>query len=163
MSGGVRIGQGFDIHRLVAGRPLRLGGVEIPFERGLLGHSDGDAVLHAVCDALLGAIAAGDIGTHFPDSEPRYHGADSAVLLAEVTRLLGERGYAVGNVDVNVLAEQPRLAPHFAAMRQRIAAVLGVPVDAVSVKARTLEGLGEIGRGEAIAALAVCTVVRGDG
>lgn len=157
----VRVGQGFDVHRLVAGRPLRLGGVEIPFERGLLGHSDGDAVLHAVCDALLGAIGAGDIGTHFPDTDPRYRGADSALLLSEAARIARERGYAIGNVDVNVLAERPRLAPQFAAMRNRIAGILGVSSDAVSVKARTMEGLGGIGRGEAIAALAVCLVYGG--
>ncbi|MGH7786289.1 MAG: 2-C-methyl-D-erythritol 2,4-cyclodiphosphate synthase [Candidatus Binatia bacterium] len=150
-----RVGQGWDIHRLVAGRPLRLGGLEIPHERGLLGHSDGDAVLHAVTDALLGALAAGDIGQHFPDTDPRYRGADSAVLLAAVVQMVAARRQRVGNVDVTVLAERPKLAPFVPAMRARLAALLGVDEACVSIKAKTMEGLGAIGAGEAIGALAV--------
>ena len=155
----MRVGQGWDIHRLVAGRPLRLGGIDVPSERGLLGHSDGDVVLHAVTDAVLGALGAGDIGQHFPDSEPRWQGIDSAVMLRHVVQLAAERGYGVGNVDVTILAERPKLAPHALAMQQRLAELLGVGADQVGVKAKTMEGLGVIGGGEAIAALAVATVV----
>jgi 2-C-methyl-D-erythritol 2,4-cyclodiphosphate synthase len=154
----VRVGQGWDIHRLVAGRRLRLGGVEVPSERGLLGHSDGDVVLHAVTDALLGAMAAGDIGQHFPDTDPRYRGIDSAVLLAEVVALAAARGYRIGNVDVTILAERPPLAPHMPAMQRRLAELLGVGAEQVGIKAKTMEGLGAVGAGEAIAALAVATV-----
>jgi 2-C-methyl-D-erythritol 2,4-cyclodiphosphate synthase len=154
----VRVGQGWDIHRLVAGRPLRLGGIEVPFDRGLLGHSDGDVVLHAVTDALLGAMAAGDIGQHFPDGDPRYRGIDSAVLVAEVVRLAAARGWLIGNVDVTILAERPKLAPHAAAMQLRLAELLGVAAGQVGIKAKTMEGLGAIGAGEAIAALAVAAV-----
>lgn len=154
----VRIGQGWDIHRLVDGRPLRLGGITVPSSRGLLGHSDGDVVLHAVADALLGALAAGDIGQHFPDTDPRYHGIDSAQLLSHVMQLVGRRGYRVGNVDVTILAERPKLAPHMAAIQERLAGLLGVAADAVGLKAKTMEGLGAIGAGEAMAALAVATV-----
>lgn len=154
----LRVGQGWDIHRLVADRPLMLGGVRVPHDRGLLGHSDGDAVLHAVADALLGAVAAGDIGQHFPDSDPRHAGADSAVLLAEVVRLVAARGARVVNVDVSILAEQPKLAPFMAAMRVRLAALLAVEESCVGLKARTMEGLGAIGAGEAIAAQAVALV-----
>lgn len=154
----LRVGQGWDIHRLVPGRPLRLGGVTVPSPRGLLGHSDGDAVLHAVADALLGAVAAGDIGQHFPDTDPRYRDADSASLLAVVLDLVAARGGRVVNVDVSILAEQPRLAPHLAAMRARLAALLGVDETRVGLKARTMEGLGAIGAGEAIAAQAVALV-----
>lgn len=150
-----RVGHGYDVHRLVAGRPLRLAGVEIPFERGLLGHSDGDAVLHALCDAVLGALGTGDIGTHFPDDDPRFAGADSALFVAEVVRLARQRGYDVANVDVTISAERPRLAPHNAAMRARLAALLGVEVERVNLKAKTNEGLDAIGRGEAIAATVV--------
>jgi 2-C-methyl-D-erythritol 2,4-cyclodiphosphate synthase len=156
----MRVGQGWDIHRLVEGRPLRLAGVEIPFERGLLGHSDGDVVLHAVADALLGAVAAGDLGMHFSDRDPQYAGADSALLLGRVCDLVEQGGQRVSNVDVTVLAERPRLAPHARAMRGRLAELLGLPVDAVSVKAKTTEGLGAVGRGEAIAAMAVVLVER---
>lgn len=154
----MRVGQGWDVHRLIAGRPLRLSGVEVPNPRGLLGHSDGDVVLHAVTDALLGAVAAGDIGQRFPDTDPRYRGIDSAVLLREVVELVGARGYRVGNVDVTILAEQPKLAPHVPAMQRRLAALLGVTAEQVGIKAKTMEGLGAIGAGEAIAALAVATV-----
>ena len=159
----LRVGQGWDIHRLVSGRPLRLGGVEIPHPRGLLGHSDGDAVLHAVADALLGAAAAGDIGQHFPDTDPRWRGADSATLLAEVVRIVATRRGRVVNVDVNILAEEPKLAPHMPAMRARVAEILGVDEDCVGLKARTMEGLGPIGAGEAIAVQAVALLeIAGD-
>jgi len=154
----LRVGQGFDIHRFVAGRPLRLAGLVIPFDRGLLGHSDGDAVLHALCDALLGALAAGDIGQHFPDDDPRFAGAESSALLAHVAKLVEERGFEVVNVDVTIHAERPKMAPHVSAMRGRIAALLGIDVGAVSVKAKTNEGLDAIGRGEALAATAVALV-----
>ncbi|HSP98479.1 MAG TPA: 2-C-methyl-D-erythritol 2,4-cyclodiphosphate synthase [Candidatus Dormibacteraeota bacterium] len=154
----LRVGQGWDIHRLVPGRPLMLGGVRVPHRRGLLGHSDGDAVLHAVADALLGAVAAGDIGQHFPDTDPRWRDADSAALLAEVVRIVAGRGGRVVNVDVSILAEQPKLAPHMPAMRARLAALLGVGEACVGLKARTMEGLGAIGAGEAIAAQAVVLI-----
>lgn len=155
----VRIGQGWDIHRLVPGRVLVLGGVTIPHERGLLGHSDGDVVLHAVIDALLGAVAAGDIGQHFPDTDPRWRGADSALLLGEIVALVAARGGRIGNVDVTVLAERPKLAPFMAPMRQRLAALLAVDPASVGLKAKTMEGLGAIGAGDAMAALAVALVV----
>lgn len=154
----MRVGQGWDIHRLVAGRPLRLGGIEVPFERGLLGHSDGDVVLHAVADALLGALAAGDIGQHFPDTDARYRDADSAVLLADVVGLVAQRGYRIGNVDVTILAEQPQLAAHMPAMRERMAGVLGIDEGQVGIKAKTMERVGTIGAGDAIAALAVVAI-----
>jgi len=156
-----RVGQGWDIHRLVDGRRLVLGGIEIPFERGLLGHSDGDVVLHAVTDALLGALAAGDIGQHFPDTDPRFRGADSAVLLAEIVALTGTRGGRVGNVDVTILAERPKLAPFMAPMRTRLAALLHVDESCVGIKGKTMEGIGAIGAGDAIAALAVALVEPG--
>jgi 2-C-methyl-D-erythritol 2,4-cyclodiphosphate synthase len=135
-----------------------LGGIEVPCERGLLGHSDGDVVLHAVTDALLGAMAAGDIGQHFPDTDVRYGGIDSGVLLTEVGQLAERRGYRIGNVDVTILAELPKLAPHLAAMQRRVAELLGVAPAQVGLKAKTAEGLGAIGGGEAIAALAVIAV-----
>lgn len=150
-----RIGTGYDIHRLVEGRRLILGGVEIPFEKGLLGHSDSDVLTHAICDALLGAAALGDIGGHFPDSDPRFSGASSLDLLAQVVRLITERGYEISNVDSTIIAERPRLAPHILAMRERLAEVIGITVDRVSVKAKTNEGLESVGRGEAMAAQAV--------
>ena len=143
------------------GGPLRLGGIDIPFDRHLLGHSDGDVVLHAVADALLGAIAAGDLGTHFPDTDERYRGADSAHLLGRVVDMLREAGGAVCNVDVTILAERPKLAPHVSGIRTRVAAILGVAVTRIAVKAKTMEGLGAIGSGEAIAALAVAAVEGG--
>lgn len=154
----MRVGQGWDIHRLVAGRALRLGGITVPYERGLLGHSDGDVVLHAVTDALLGALALGDIGQHFPDTDPQLRGADSGVLLSRVVELVAARGYRIGNVDVTILAEQPKMAPHVAAMRQRVAALLRVDVEQVGIKAKTMEGLGDIGAGDAIGAMAVAMV-----
>lgn len=150
-----RIGVGYDIHRLVEGRRLVLAGIEIPFEKGLLGHSDSDVLTHAICDALLGAAAAGDIGTHFPDSDPRFAGAASLELLARVVELIKERGFEVANIDAVVLAEQPRLAPYIKSMRERLAAVLQIDVELVSVKAKTNEGLDAVGRGEAMAAQAI--------
>ena len=152
----MRIGQGYDVHRLVAERPLILGGSEIPYEKGLLGHSDADVLLHAISDALLGAAALGDIGAHFPDSNPAYRGADSAELLRAVGGLIRASGYEIGNIDSTVVCQAPKLAPHIASMRARIAEVLALPVGAVSVKASTEEHMGFTGRGEGIAAHAVC-------
>ena len=154
----MRIGHGYDVHRLVEGRRLILGGVEVPFDKGLLGHSDADVLTHAVMDALLGACALGDIGHLFPDSDPAYAGADSLRLLDEVVSRLRQRGYRVGNVDVTVLAQAPKLAPYLEQMRRNLAWRLQVPVDAVSVKATTEEGLGFTGTGDGIAAHAVCLV-----
>ena len=154
----MRIGHGYDVHRLVEGRKLILGGVDVPFERGLLGHSDADVLAHAVMDALLGAAALGDIGKLFPDSDPAYEGADSLALLRRVSELLGENGYRIGNVDATVLAQRPRLAPHIPLMRERLAAAMGVDPGRVSVKATTEEGLGFTGAGEGIAAHAVALV-----
>ena len=153
-----RIGQGFDVHRLVAGRKLVIGGVEIAHDRGLLGHSDADVLLHAICDALLGAAALGDIGRHFPDSDPKFKGIDSRELLRHVARLLRENGLRAVNVDATIVAEAPRMAPHVAAMVANIASDLAVARDCVNVKATTTEGLGFTGRGEGIAAHAVCLV-----
>ena len=152
----MRIGQGYDVHRLVAERPLILGGIEIPYEKGLLGHSDADVLLHAISDALLGAAALGDIGAHFPDSDPAYRGADSAELLRAVGDLIRAAGYEIGNIDSTVVCQAPKLAPHIASMRARIAEVLALPVGAGSVKASTEEHMGFTGRGEGIAAHAVC-------
>ena len=154
----MRIGHGYDVHRLVEGRRLILGGVEIPFERGLLGHSDADVLTHAVMDALLGAAALGDIGKLFPDSDPAYEGADSLELLGRVARALGENGYKVGHVDATVLAQRPKLAPHIPLMRERLAAAMGADPGRVSVKATTEEGLGFTGAGEGIAAHAVALI-----
>lgn len=152
----MRIGQGYDVHRLVAERPLILGGIEIPYEKGLLGHSDADVLLHAISDALLGAAALGDIGAHFPDSDPAYRGADSAELLRAVGDLVRGAGYEIENIDSTVVCQAPKLAPHIASMRARIAEVLALPVGVVSVKASTEEHMGFTGRGEGIAAHAVC-------
>ncbi len=154
----MRVGQGFDVHRLVAGRRLVIGGVEIEYERGLLGHSDADVLLHAICDALLGAAALGDIGKHFPDSDPKYQGIDSRALLRHVAGLLSGRGRRVVNVDATIIAEAPRMAPHIPRMVQNIAADLGIEAHYVNVKATTTEQLGFTGRGEGIAAQAVCLV-----
>ena len=156
----LRVGSGFDAHRLVPGRPLMLGGVRLEHDRGLEGHSDGDCLLHALCDALLGAAAAGDLGTHFPSDDPRWRGVASLELLAEVARMLRERGYAVENVDATLIAQAPRLAPHLEAMRAAISRCLGVAPDAVSVKAKSGDALGAIGRGEGIAAQAVALLRR---
>jgi len=150
-----RIGEGWDIHALVAGRPLVLGGVTLPFDKGLLGHSDADALLHAITDALLGAAGLGDIGSHFPDTDAQFQGVDSAVLLAEAAHRVRDRGYAIGNVDSTVIAQAPRLAPHIGAMRARIAQVLGIAPECVNVKAKTAEKMGPVGLGQAIEARAV--------
>ena len=155
-----RVGTGFDAHRLVEGRPLMLGGVRIEHARGLEGHSDGDCLLHAVCDAILGALGAGDMGRHFPSTDARWKGAASLRFLEDVARLLAERGYALGNLDATVIAEAPALAPHIGAMRTQIAQVLAVPVELVSVKAKSTDALGAIGRGEGIAAQAVVLLQR---
>jgi 2-C-methyl-D-erythritol 2,4-cyclodiphosphate synthase len=154
----MRIGQGFDVHQLVAGRKLVMGGVEIPHEKGLLGHSDADVLLHAICDALLGAAGLGDIGKHFPDSDARYKGIDSRKLLREVASLLRSRGHRVVNVDATIVAEAPRMAPHIPAMVSNIAADLSIEASHVNVKATTTEKLGFTGRGEGIAAQAVCLI-----
>jgi 2-C-methyl-D-erythritol 2,4-cyclodiphosphate synthase len=158
----MRVGTGFDLHRLGAERPLVLGGVTIPGSPGLIGHSDADCVLHALADAALGAAGLPDIGHFFPDTDPKYEGADSARLLAEAVALVRARGWAMVNADVTVLAERPRLAPHREAMRARIAAVLGLDAGAVGVKFTTMEGVGAIGRGEAIACQAVCLLRRAE-
>lgn len=150
-----RIGHGYDLHRLVEGRPLRLAGVQIPHSRGLLGHSDGDVALHAVCDAVLGAMGVGDLGQHFPDTDERYRGIDSSELVRQVAALMRDEGWCIGNVDVTICAEEPRLASHHHAMRHRVAELLGTTITSVSIKAKTNEGLDAIGRGEAIAATAV--------
>ena len=154
----MRIGQGFDVHQLVPGRRLVVGGVEIPHDKGLLGHSDADVLLHAICDALLGAAALGDIGRHFPDSDARYKGIDSRELLRHVASLLRDKGFGVVNVDATIIAQAPRMAPHIAKMVANIAADLGVVEGAVNVKATTTEELGFTGRGEGIAAQAVCLI-----
>ncbi len=152
----MRIGHGYDVHRLTAGRKLILGGVTIPYEKGLDGHSDADVLVHAIMDALLGAAAMGDIGKLFPDIDDRYLGADSMALLREVNRLLRENGYRLGNLDATVIAQRPKLAPHIPQMRQNLAAALGTDISNISVKATTEEHLGFTGSGEGIAAHAVC-------
>jgi len=151
----MRIGHGYDAHRLVSGRALILGGVSIPHDRGLLAHSDGDALIHAICDALLGAAALGDIGKFFPDTQPEWKGMDSRVLLREVVAMLARKGFRIANVDATIVAQRPKLAPYFAAMRENLAADLKVTVDAVNVKGTTTEGMGFVGREEGIAAHAV--------
>ena len=159
MSESSRIGVGYDIHRLVEGRKLVLGGVKIPFEKGLLGHSDSDVLTHAICDALLGAAALGDIGTHFPDNDSRWAGASSLEFLARVVELVTQKGYRVANIDATVLAEQPKLMPYVQAMREKLASALQLDVDQVNIKAKTNEGLESVGRGEAIAAQAVALLI----
>ncbi len=154
-----RIGEGWDVHALVPGRALILGGVHVPHHSGLLGHSDADALLHAITDALLGAAGLGDIGTHFPDTDERFAGADSGVLLAEALRAVQAEGFTVGNVDATVVAQAPKLAPYKAAMRERIAQLLQVPVERVNVKAKTAERLGPVGQGLSIEARAVALLV----
>ena len=156
----MRIGHGYDVHRLAEGRKLILGGVEIPFEKGLLGHSDADVLLHALMDAILGAAALGDIGQHFPDSDERYRGADSLMLLREVARILSEAGYVLVNADCTILAQRPKLSPHSPRMRHNIASALGADKDSISVKATTEEGLGFTGDGSGIAAHAVVLIER---
>ncbi|MFA6310724.1 MAG: 2-C-methyl-D-erythritol 2,4-cyclodiphosphate synthase [Sterolibacterium sp.] len=157
-----RIGQGFDVHPLVPGRRLLIGGVEIPFERGLHGHSDADVLLHAITDAILGAAGLGDIGRHFPDSDARWAGADSRLLLREAMAAVRQAGWRVGNVDATVVAQAPRIAPHVDAMRSLIAADLGVAAACVNIKGKTTERLGFAGRGEGIAAQAVALLVKAD-
>lgn len=151
-----RIGQGFDVHALVEGRPLIVGGVTIPHERGLLGHSDADVLLHAITDALIGAAGLGDIGRHFPDTDPRYKGADSRVLLRDTMQMLRARDWQVVNVDATIIAQAPKMAPHIPSMCAAIAADLGIAVSQVNIKAKTTERLGFTGRGEGMAAEAVC-------
>ena len=156
----IRIGQGFDVHALVAGRKLIIGGVEIPYHLGLAGHSDADVLLHAICDALLGAAGLGDIGRHFPDTDTRYQGIDSRALLREVSRLVRGQGYDVGNLDATIIAQVPKMAPHIAQMVAHIAADLGIQADCINIKATTTEQLGYTGRGEGIAAQAACLIDR---
>ena len=155
-----RIGHGYDVHQLVHRRPLILGGVTIPYEKGLLGHSDADVLLHAICDAMLGALALGDIGKHFPDSDKQFLGIDSSILLAKTAELIREKGWQVGNIDATVIAQAPRLSPYIDKMRENIAATLNISPDAVSVKATTEEHLGFTGEGLGIAAHAVCLLFR---
>ncbi len=159
----MRIGHGYDVHRLVTGRKCILGGVEIAHETGLDGHSDADVLAHAVMDALLGAAALGDIGRHFPDHDPAYAGADSMVLLRQVGQLLAGQGWRIGNIDATVIAQAPRLAPHIGAMRENIAAALGIETGQINVKATTEEKLGFTGAGEGIATHAVCLIIQGFG
>lgn len=151
-----RIGQGYDVHRLVPDRPLILGSVRIPHHLGLLGHSDADCLLHAVMDAVLGALGEGDIGRHFPDTDPRYLGADSRLLAKEVAKIMQNRGYRIGNLDATVIAERPKLSPYIGEMRRALSEVFGCPPEAVNIKATTEEGLGFTGEEKGIAALAVC-------
>jgi 2-C-methyl-D-erythritol 2,4-cyclodiphosphate synthase len=156
----IRIGHGYDVHRLVEGRDLILGGVNIPHSTGLLGHSDADVLAHAVSDALLGALSLGDIGKHFPDTDPRWKGADSLKLLRVVVEMIHAQGYVVSNVDATILAQRPKLAPYILTMRQNLADAMGIDTERVSVKATTEEGLGFTGSGEGIATHAVCLLVR---
>ena len=156
----MRIGHGYDVHRLVEGRKLIIGGVDIPYEKGLLGHSDADVLAHAIMDALLGAAALGDIGKLFPDNDPAFEGADSMKLLAKVAEVLDEKGYTIGNIDSTVIAQKPKLAPYIEQMRRRMAEVCGIDMEQLSVKATTEEKLGFTGSGEGIAAHAVCIIVK---
>lgn len=156
----VRIGNGMDVHRLVPGRPLIICGVEIPYELGLLGHSDADVALHALSDAILGAAALHDIGYHFPDTDPEYAGADSRKLLRRVVEIVAEKGYSIGNVDITIIAQRPKMLPHIELMRERVAADLSIDIDDVSIKATTTEKLGFTGRGEGIAAQATALIYR---
>lgn len=151
----MRIGQGYDSHRMVEGRPLILGGVRIPYEKGLYGHSDADALIHAIIDAIFGAAAAGDIGTHFPDSDPAYKGADSMMLLAKAGEEVGKK-YRVSNIDATVIIEKPKMAPHIPGMQKNIASALSIAEDRVSIKAKTNEGMDAVGKGDAVVCFAVC-------
>lgn len=155
----MRVGMGYDVHRLTEERKLILGGVEIPWEKGLLGHSDADVLVHAVMDALLGAAALGDIGKHFPDTDPAYKGISSILLLRHVTELLKKNGYAIGNVDATIIAQKPKMAPHILKMRENMAEAMGISIDCFNVKATTEEGLGFTGREDGIAAQAICLLV----
>lgn len=154
----MRVGMGYDVHKLTEGRKLIIGGAEIPYEKGLLGHSDADVLIHAVMDALLGAAALGDIGSHFPDSDPAYKGISSIVLLKKVGELLKKEGYTIGNIDAVVIAQKPKMAPYISLMRQNMADALGITAECISVKATTEEGLGFTGRGEGIASQAICLI-----
>ncbi len=156
----IRVGEGWDVHQLVEGRQLILGGVHIPYEKGLLGHSDADALLHAITDALFGAAGLGDIGRHFPDTDPQFKGADSGVLLAEASRRVRAQGWQIANVDSTIVAQAPKMAPHIPAMRERIATLLGVTPEQVNVKAKTAEKLGPVGEGKSIEARAVALLTR---
>ena len=156
----MRVGEGWDVHALVTGRRLVLGGVEIPYEKGLLGHSDADALLHAITDALLGGAGLGDIGRHFPDTDPAFRGADSTVLLAEAVRRVRERGWQIANIDSTIVAQAPKMAPHIMAMQARIAQVLGLDADQVNVKAKTAEKMGPVGEGLSIEARAVVLLTK---
>jgi 2-C-methyl-D-erythritol 2,4-cyclodiphosphate synthase len=158
----IRVGEGWDVHQLVAGRKLILGGVEVPHGMGLLGHSDADVLLHAITDALLGAAGLGDIGRHFPDTDPAFAGSDSHKLLAEAVRRVRVAGWEVVNVDSTIVAQAPKMAPHIEAMRERIAHALAIPVERTSVKAKTAEKMGPVGEGRAIETRAVCLLVRRD-
>ena len=155
----IRVGFGYDVHQFATDRELWLGGVRIPFEKGLLGHSDADVLIHAICDALLGAANLRDIGFHFPDKDPKYKGIDSKLLLAECVRLIGGKGYKVGNIDATVCAEEPKLNPYIPAMQETLASCMSVSADAISIKATTTEKLGFTGRKEGISAYAVCLIV----
>lgn len=154
----MRIGTGYDVHKLVEGRKLILGGVEIPYEKGLLGHSDADVLLHAIMDALLGAAALGDIGLHFPDNDPKYEGADSVKLLMEVKAMLFDKGYIINNIDATIICQAPKLRPYIDEMRENVSKALEIPLDSVNIKATTEEHLGFTGRGEGISSQAVCTI-----
>ena len=158
----IRIGHGYDVHKLVEGRKLILGGVDIPHETGLLGHSDADVVVHAIMDAMLGALALGDIGKHFPDNDPAYSGADSILLLKRVAEIISEQGYSVGNIDSTIICQAPKLAPHIDTMRKNISEAIGCDISRVSVKATTEEKLGFTGAKEGISAHAVCVLCRSD-
>ena len=152
----MRIGMGCDVHKLVAGRPLIIGGVEIPYELGLLGHSDADVLLHAIMDALLGAAALGDIGKHFPDTDPKYKGISSIELLKHVGNLLSEHNYKIGNIDATIIAQRPKMAPHIPTIRENIASALNISIDQINVKATTEEGLGFTGEGLGISSQSIC-------
>ena len=154
----MRVGLGYDVHKLVEGRDLILGGVNIPYEKGLLGHSDADVLVHAIMDALLGAAALGDIGKHFPDTDPAYKGADSLKLLEHVGKILDEQLYVIENIDATIVAQRPKMAPHIPTMRENVARVLGIDVDQVNIKATTEEGLGFTGSGEGISSQAICAI-----
>lgn len=154
----IRVGMGYDVHKLTEGRDLILGGVPIPYEKGLLGHSDADVLIHAVMDALLGAAALGDIGKHFPDTDPKYKGISSMLLLEETARLLKEQGYAIGNIDATIIAQRPKMAPHIPQMRENLAKCLGISEAQVNIKATTEEGLGFTGNGQGISSQAICLI-----
>ena len=160
MNGLMRVGMGYDVHKLTEGRKLILGGVDIPWEKGLLGHSDADVLIHAIMDALLGAAALGDIGKHFPDTDPRYEGISSIELLKKVGELLEEKGYVVENIDATIIAQKPKMAPHIPTMRENIAEALGIKISQLNIKATTEEGLGFTGQGEGISSQAICSLYR---